>query len=135
MRHPTNPNPYSTRLKSWLHWYLGRLVHMGIIPRAGRCQQCASDKPLDMHHPNYYHPLQIVWLCRRCHTREHSDRWLRNLEEYPHDIMRLARLDTEDRIGTAREWDAEDIEQARNRLVRIHEGTRKLSGTFRSQYF
>jgi ribosomal protein L34E len=24
------------------------------------------------HHPNYDYPLQVVWLCSRCHSRLHG---------------------------------------------------------------
>jgi len=30
------------------------------------CQKCGKEK-VEMHHPDYAEPLQIVWLCKRCH--------------------------------------------------------------------
>jgi hypothetical protein len=36
------------------------------------CEYCGQVKSLDRHHPNYKKPLQIVWLCRKCHATEHA---------------------------------------------------------------
>lgn len=38
------------------------------------CEHCGrspKDVPIYAHHKDYEKPLEIVWLCRRCHSREH----------------------------------------------------------------
>lgn len=44
--------------------------------RPARCPCCgtkASSSRMHGHHPSYFHPLRIVWLCRDCHSKTH--RW------------------------------------------------------------
>ena len=36
------------------------------------CEKCFEAKPLDRHHPDYNKPLEVKWLCRKCHTATHS---------------------------------------------------------------
>lgn len=33
------------------------------------CQQCGSAEYVHKHHPDYSKPLEVVWLCARCHAR------------------------------------------------------------------
>src|SRR5688572_30008790 len=35
------------------------------------CEHCRSEKS-EMHHPDYRKPLVVMWLCRKCHIREHQ---------------------------------------------------------------
>ena len=44
----------------------------GTLIRPDYCQGCEQDKPLDRHHPNYKKPLDVIWLCRKCHMAIHS---------------------------------------------------------------
>lgn len=37
----------------------------------GPCEHCASLK-VQGHHEDYTKPLAVIWLCRRCHTKEHQ---------------------------------------------------------------
>lgn len=34
------------------------------------CLRCGSPWP-EKHHPDYSRPLEVVWLCRPCHLKEH----------------------------------------------------------------
>lgn len=36
------------------------------------CQACGFKFDMHMHHPDYTKPLDIVWLCARCHAAEHK---------------------------------------------------------------
>lgn len=44
---------------------IGQLVRMG-------CAKC-SDKQTHGHHEDYSKPLEVVWLCRKHHTKRHID--------------------------------------------------------------
>jgi hypothetical protein len=44
----------------------------GRLVRPGTCSQCGSAcKPVG-HHPDHDKPLEVVWLCQRCHTALHA---------------------------------------------------------------
>lgn len=41
---------------------------LGTIKKPKRCQRCKKIKRLDgHHHKGYMQPLDVLWLCRRCH--------------------------------------------------------------------
>jgi hypothetical protein len=37
------------------------------------CKKCGYDKEVFAHHKDYSKPLDIEWLCRKCHRKEHGD--------------------------------------------------------------
>jgi hypothetical protein len=37
------------------------------------CEKCKQVKPLDRHHPDYKKPKKVMWLCRKCHGKEHAE--------------------------------------------------------------
>lgn len=43
----------------------------GILVNPGECEKCFANKPLVKHHTDYDKPLEITWLCRSCHKKEH----------------------------------------------------------------
>lgn len=43
---------------------------MGIL-RQQPCEQCGLDNTV-AHHTNYERPLQVFWLCHKCHHAEHK---------------------------------------------------------------
>ena len=64
--HPLNDKQrMKMNCRSYAHVYLKR----GIIQRE-LCRVCGERA--EMHHPNYYKPLLIVWLCRKHHLTEHQ---------------------------------------------------------------
>ena len=49
----------------------------GKLVAADACTDCGQSfaaAPREKHHPDYSNPLDIVWLCRRCHNRRHPSR-------------------------------------------------------------
>ena len=43
------------------------------IRKPNKCSDCGSKYNLEAHHHNgYENPLDIVWLCRRCHGKRHG---------------------------------------------------------------
>lgn len=46
-----------------------RAFARGVI-RPAPCSVCGSPE-VEMHHPDYSRPLEVEWLCRRCHMLEH----------------------------------------------------------------
>jgi len=37
------------------------------------CQRCGLTKNIHMHHEDYSKPLDVVWLCAKCHTARHKE--------------------------------------------------------------
>jgi ribosomal protein S27AE len=43
----------------------------GKLVRKEACERCGAAQPVT-HHVNYAEPLNILWLCRKCHAAEHA---------------------------------------------------------------
>jgi hypothetical protein len=41
----------------------------GTLVSPEQCEWCGAAARLDMHHEDYSKPLDVKWLCRRCHRR------------------------------------------------------------------
>jgi hypothetical protein len=46
-------------------------IYRGVLVR-GPCSQCGAPKT-DAHHEDYSKPLDVVWLCRKCHRLRHAE--------------------------------------------------------------
>lgn len=45
----------------------------GLLVPPEKCERCGN--PCDVgHHTDYTKPLQVVWMCDRCHAKAHRDR-------------------------------------------------------------
>lgn len=49
---------------------LGHEVRMGRITPPSSCEKCGAAK-VEAHHEDYGKPLDVMWLCRRCHKEMH----------------------------------------------------------------
>lgn len=52
---------------------LQRAVRLGTISRPGHCTACPAICVPEGHHPDYTKPLQVNWLCRKCHRKLHRE--------------------------------------------------------------
>lgn len=50
------------------HNALNRAVRLGIVRPPHCCQSCGREAPLEAHHADYSKPLEVSWLCRKCHA-------------------------------------------------------------------
>jgi ribosomal protein S27AE len=55
------------RARSFFHFALGN----GFVERINTCCDCGKDS-VDAHHEDYTKPLEVIWLCRRCHCIRHA---------------------------------------------------------------
>lgn len=46
-------------------------VRAGLIVKPDGCEQCGREVRLHAHHDDYAKPLQVRWLCGRCHRLVH----------------------------------------------------------------
>lgn len=46
-------------------------VRLGKIYRPPECSRCLKSGRVQGHHFDYSRPLDVIWLCQKCHTREH----------------------------------------------------------------
>jgi len=78
----TSPPDYSTepphlaQIKQRARSAVKRAIKSGKLTRPNRCENCGHYYPpsykLQAHHEDYNKPLDVVWLCIRCHKREHT---------------------------------------------------------------
>lgn len=52
------------------HVVLNRAVNKGIVMRPESCSECNKKCKPDGHHEDYSKPLEVVWICRACHSRK-----------------------------------------------------------------
>lgn len=48
-----------------------KAVKTGQIIKPENCQHCGKTGRIDGHHPDYLKPLEVLWLCRQCHSDQH----------------------------------------------------------------
>lgn len=47
-------------------------LRKGTLKRATSCFFCEGSERLEAHHVDYHRPLDIYWLCSRCHGKLHA---------------------------------------------------------------
>lgn len=60
------------------HLKVSRAVMNGTIKRENNCSNCSSDIKVEAHHEDYSKPLEVIWLCSKCHHLRHKE--LREIE-------------------------------------------------------
>lgn len=53
---------------------LGNAVKYGKIVKPPFCVRCWATGKIHGHHRDYSRPLDVIWLCPRCHAAEHKTR-------------------------------------------------------------
>ena|SRR3990167_10036842 len=59
------------RLKYKAKEKVRRACEMGILIKPDICQSCSFKDRLEGHHKDYSKPLEVIWLCRKCHKQNH----------------------------------------------------------------
>jgi len=48
-------------------------ITKGILVRPEVCSICQTRGKIDAHHPSYAKPLEVIWVCRPCHSNIHVE--------------------------------------------------------------
>ena len=59
------------KLKVQAYTQLRRAVRNGVLIRPGSCSECQKAGLIHGHHEDYTKPLEVEWLCPRCHRAKH----------------------------------------------------------------
>lgn len=51
---------------------VGNAVRDGYLVRPKTCPRCDSDRAIHAHHHDYSKPLEVEWMCARCHHLMHA---------------------------------------------------------------
>jgi hypothetical protein len=73
-RHPEPRQAYIKRNpeKRKAHDAVASAIRDGRLMRPEVCQRCGARSRIQAHHADYAEPLEVMWLCVRCHVGEHS---------------------------------------------------------------
>ena len=63
-----HPEKQKARMALFTAQQYGRIIKPKI------CQGCFKKKELEGHHEDYSKPLEVVWLCIKCHAKLHADK-------------------------------------------------------------
>lgn len=61
----------NNRVKSRAHDAVARAIKSGKLKQY-TCESCEDPKS-QAHHEDYSKPLEVVWLCSKCHTQRHKE--------------------------------------------------------------
>ncbi len=58
--------------RTW--WIFNNAIRQRKIKRKTHCDHCGINTKPHGHHPDYRKPLEVIWLCRYCHTKLHPSK-------------------------------------------------------------
>lgn len=58
-------------IKTAAHTAVRKATVSGELVRPVQCSSCSSTNRIEAHHEDYSKPLDVVWLCRKCHNKLH----------------------------------------------------------------
>jgi hypothetical protein len=54
------------------HWAVERALKNGKLVHPNCCERCGRIVPIEAHHDDYTKPLQVLWVCDKCHRLIHQ---------------------------------------------------------------
>jgi len=76
-------------------------ISKGVLIRKTHCEKCQSTKgPISAHHSDYNLPLNVEWLCKKCHFEWHRDN---KPIELKIDLPKMSKKEISSRGGSRKE--------------------------------
>lgn len=69
-----HPDKARTRLKTRY------AIRIGKLSKPSSCTKCGSTDRIHTHHPDYSKPLEVEWLCCKCHMTVHGRKHTENFQ-------------------------------------------------------
>lgn len=60
-------------MKELAHMLVRSQHRRGLLINPGRCSKCRSEVAVNGHHNDYSRPLDVRWLCQKCHLMWHRE--------------------------------------------------------------
>ena len=102
-KHPGREAEYErkARKKNPIRFRCGEILHYAVrtgkIVRPDDCSACGSTAFIEGHHEDYSKPLEVEWLCKKCHAIADKKR-RRNEERQVTRPDRIQGIGTQDRL-------------------------------------
>ncbi len=63
----------SNAKKRWCSNAVNNAVRDGLLIKPNQCSKCGSNNRIEGHHNDYDNPLDVTWLCSKCHRAWHKE--------------------------------------------------------------
>ncbi len=67
--------------KAYARNVVNKAIRSGKLVKPSKCTECDNPLKLEAHHPDHREPLNILWLCKKCHMKKHHKLNEENLRE------------------------------------------------------
>jgi hypothetical protein len=66
------------------HFLVKNAIRSGAIAKPTACELCGKSDQLEAHHEDYKKPLDVVWVCKRCHFNLHEPKIMTCEKDFEH---------------------------------------------------
>lgn len=67
-------NEKRMHIAKWACGVVRAAIKKGLIVKPSQCERCEAEGFVESSHHDYTKPLEVEWLCRRCHRRDDARR-------------------------------------------------------------
>lgn len=62
------------------YYFLKKAIKAGVVCRQLVCEECGDGGIIHAHHDDYMLPMEVKYLCPRCHSKKHSTRGIQSCQ-------------------------------------------------------